>query len=160
MERIKNNKNALSLFIASIILGVIAVIDLISAFSSIDVIMDYIRKVLVDQGMETEQALIIMTGFKGGYIFGLLLSAVLYLFVVLSGLKSSMQGKWRTATIVFGILLVIEVFLTIAIISAGLITIIETGVVVWYLVSAILCKPDEVKEPKTIEVVEERDENW
>ena len=159
MERINNNKNALSLFIASIVLGVIAVIDLIFTFSSMDVIMDNIRKVLIDQGMETEQALIIMSGFRAGYIFGLLLSAVLYLFVVLSGLKSSMQGKWRTATIVFGILLVIEVFLTIAIISAGLIAIIEAGVVVWYLVSAILCKPDEVKELKTIEVVEEKDEN-
>ena len=161
MEGIKNNKNALSLLVASIILGVIAVIDIIATFAQIDLMLATMKEALAGQGYDPEQLDMLLEIYRNGFTIGVVLTAVLFLFVVLCGLKCSLQGKWRTGAIVLGVIIIIIALVSVAFAGGSFVSVIEAGASVWYLVSALLYKPEKPAPQKTIEVVEEeRNENW
>ena len=160
MENFKNNKTSLSLFIASIILGVIAIIDIFASFVQLELLIANLKDTLSSQ-YAPDQLDIILETYRRAFIVGIVITAILFLFVVLCGLKCSLQGKWRTGAIVLGVIIIIIALISVAFVGGSFVSVLEAGVSIWYLVSALLLKPEHPAPQKTIEVVEEeRDENW
>ena len=160
MENFKKNKTSLSLFIARIILGVIAVIDIFASFVQLELLIANLKDTLSSQ-YAPDQLDILLETYRRAFIVGIVIAAILFLFVVLCGLKCSLQGKWRTGAIVLGVIIIIIALISVAFLGGSFVSVIEAGVSIWYLVSALLLKPEHPAPQKTIEVVEEeRDENW
>ena len=73
----------------------------------------------------------------------IVISAILLVFEVLCGLKCSMHGKWRIGAIVFGILLCVDYVWAIT--RGGWMNWVSALIAGFYLVGAIMCKPDAPK---------------
>ena len=159
MERIKENKNAICLLVASIILGVIAIIDIFASFVQLELLIANLKDTLSSQ-YAPDQLDILLETYRRAFIVGIVITAILFLFVVLCGLKCSLQGKWRTGGIVLGVIIIIIALISVVFTGGSSISLIEAGTSVWYLVSAILLKPEHPAPQRTIEIVEEeRNEN-
>ncbi len=158
MERIKTNKAALALFIATIALVITSIIGFIIAFASMDTVIAQAREEGLSKGYDEATIDLAINMAKTTIYVAVVIAIILIVFQTLCGLKCSMQGKWRIGAIVFGVLLVLDYLWSITQKnSATWMNSINLVISIVYLFSAIWCKPDEVKEEKTIEVVENND---
>ena len=140
MDRIKSNKYALILFIATIVMLVLGVINIIVTITGMETAVEVARNEAVKAG-GTQQEIDLAIAFTRGAIYAVIgISAILLVFEVLCGLKCSMYGKWRIGAIVFGILLCLDYVWAIT--RGGWMNWISALIAGFYLVGAIMCKPD------------------
>ena len=110
MERLKQNKFSLMLFIATIAMIVTFVISIFI----ISITLGNVEQLVVEAAKESGQSLsqseidLAVTVTKTGIIVVYVLGAILMLFVALCGFKCALQGKWRIGAIVFGIIYTID----------------------------------------------------
>ena len=124
-------------------------------------VADLARQEAIAQGASPESVDPIVNLAVGVAYFTLVLVAVIELFVVLCGLKCSMQGKWRTGAIVFGVLLLIGSFFSVTQKGAAWTSWVDLVLGILYLVGAIMCKPDlETSQPNTVEFKEEKKDEF
>jgi len=142
MERVKSNKYALLLFIAAVVIAVFTVIGIVVAITGMNVALDTVKREAQAQGYSQAEIDAAVGIARGAAYFALILVAVIELFVVLCGLKCSMQGKWRTGAIVFGVLLLVGSVFSVTQKTAAWTNWIDLVLGVFYLVGAIMCKPD------------------
>ncbi len=139
MERIKNNKFALVLFIASLIILAVGVLDIIATFigtgTTIELLKIELAKQTTDQALIDKTANTLMVSIYVGVVVG----AIVLLFEVLCGLKSSMYAKWKIGAIVFGVISVALYVVGAIYLSTSWINWISAIVDVMYLVGAIGC---------------------
>ena len=140
MERVKTNKYALILFIATIAMLVLGVISIIVTIAGMETAVEVAKTEAAKAG-GTQQEIDLAVAIARGAIYGaVVISAILLVFEVLCGLKCSMKGKWRVGAIVFGILLCIDYVWAIT--RGGWFNWISALIAGFYLVGAIMCKPD------------------
>lgn len=149
MERVKSNKYALLLFIAAVVIAVFTVIGIVVAITGMNVALDTVKREAQTQGYSQAEIDAAVNIARGAGYFALILVAVIELFVVLCGLKCSMQGKWRTGAIVFGVLLLVGSVFSVTQKTAAWTNWIDLVLGVFYLVGAIMCKPDAPKAEVT-----------
>ena len=140
MERIKSNKYALILFIATIAMLVLGVINIIVTIAGMETAVEVARNEAVKAGGTQQEIDLAIAIARGALYAAIVISAILLVFEVLCGLKCSMQGKWRIGAIVFGILLCIDYVWAIT--RGGWMNWISALIAGFYLVGAIMCKPD------------------
>ena len=143
MERVKTNKYAMILFIISLIILALGVIDIIVTFATMGASTEVVRQMLEKQGTDAATIdklvqIIIVVAYVS-----ILVGAVLLIFEVLCGLKCSMYGRWRVGAIVFGVLLIASYIANAILISSLWFSWINAVVGILYLISAIMCKPDK-----------------
>ena len=154
MERLKKNRPALVLFIITLVMLVIYIIGFGILLGTMDSNIESARQVLANQGYDQATIELTIRLTVSALYFGIVVACILLLFTVLCGIRCSLQGKWRIGAIVFGVLLIIDGIWTGVQSGLALVSFLNLGI-------AIMCKAEVVKkEQKTIEVVEERDENW
>ena len=151
MERIKSNKYALILFIATIAMLVLGVVSIIMTIATMETALEAARTEAAKTGATPDQVDLAVTLTRGALYAAIVISAILLLFEVLCGLKCSMHGKWRVGAIVFGVLLCIDYVWAIT--RGGWMNWISALMAGFYLVGAIMCKPDApvAQEPTTLE---------
>ena len=142
MERVKTNKYALLLFIAAVVIAVFTVVGIVVAITGMNVALDTVKQEAQAQGYSQAEIDAAVNIARGVGYFALILVAVIELFVILCGLKCSMQGKWRTGAIVFGVLLLIGSIFSVTQKTAVWTSWVDLVLGVFYLVGAIMCKPD------------------
>lgn len=110
MERLKQNKFSLMLFIATIAMIVTFVISIFI----ISISLGNVEQLVVEAAKESGQSLtqseidLAVTVTKTGIIVVFFIGAILMSFVALCGFKCALQGKWRIGAIVFGIIYTID----------------------------------------------------
>ena len=142
MERVKSNKYALLLFIAAVVIAVFTVLGIVVAITGMNVALDTVKREAQAQGYSQAEIDAAVNIARGAAYFALIIVAVIELFVILCGLKCSMQGKWRTGAIVFGVLLLVGSVFSVTQKTAAWTNWIDLVLGVFYLVGAIMCKPD------------------
>ncbi len=155
MERLKQNKFSLMLFIATIAMIVTFVISIFI----ISISLGNVEQLVVEAAKESGQSLsqseidLAVTATKAGIIVVFVLGAILMLFVALCGFKCALQGKWRIGAIVFGVIYTIDEVYSFfdAIrqhnVGTTVISVIYLVIAIFYLLGAV--KSDSAKiEPK------------
>ena len=140
MERIKSNKYALLLFIATIAMLVLGVVSIIISIAGLESAVETARQEAVKTGATPEQIDFAVSFAKAVVYVAVVIGSILLIFEVLCGLKCSMYGKWRIGAIVFGVLLCLDYVWAIT--RGGWINWISALIAGFYLVGAIMCKPD------------------
>ncbi len=140
MERVKSNKYALILFIATIAMLVLGVVSIIMTIATMETALEAARTEAAKTGATPDEVNLVVTITRGALYAAIVITAILLLFEVLCGLKCSMHGKWRVGAIVFGVLLCIDYVWAIT--RGGWINWISALIAGFYLVGAIMCKPD------------------
>lgn len=140
MERVKTNKYALILFIATIAMLVLGVVSIIMTIAGMETALEVARTEAAKTGATADEVNLAVAITRGALYAAIVITAILLLFEVLCGLKCSMQGKWRVGAIVFGVLLCIDYVWAIT--RGGWINWISALIAGFYLVGAIMCKPD------------------
>ena len=140
MKRIKSNKYALLLFIATIAMLVLGVVGIIISIAGLESAVEIARQEAVKTGATPEQIDFAVSFAKAIVYVAVVIGSILLIFEVLCGLKCSMYGKWRIGAIVFGILLCLDYVWAIT--RGGWINWISALIAGFYLVGAIMCKPD------------------
>ena len=140
MERIKSNKYALLLFIASIATAVFTVVGIIVAIVGMSGVSELVKQEGQTQGLSQAEIDAVVSITVGAAYATLIIVAIIELFVVLCGLKCSMHGKWRIGAIVFGVLLCLDYVWAIT--RGGWMNWVSALIAGFYLVGAIVCKPD------------------
>jgi hypothetical protein len=140
MERIKSNKYALLLFIATIAMLVLGVVGIIISITGLESAVETARQEAVKTGATQEQIDFAVSFAKAVVYVAVVIGSILLIFEVLCGLKCSMYGKWRIGAIVFGILLCLDYVWAIT--RGGWMNWISALIAGFYLVGAIMCKPD------------------
>ena len=140
MKRIKSNKYALLLFIATIAMLVLGVVGIIISITGLESAVEIARQEAVKTGATQEQIDFAVSFAKAVVYVAVVIGSILLIFEVLCGLKCSMYGKWRIGAIVFGILLCLDYVWAIT--RGGWINWISALIAGFYLVGAIMCKPD------------------
>lgn len=140
MKRIKSNKYALLLFIATIAMLVLGVVSIIISIAGLESAVEIARQEAVKTGATQEQIDFAVYFAKAIVYVAVVIGSILLIFEVLCGLKCSMYGKWRTGAIVFGVLLCLDYVWAIT--RGGWINWISALIAGFYLVGAIMCKPD------------------
>ena len=140
MERIKSNKYALLLFIATIAMLVLGVVSIIISIVGLESTVEIARQEAVKTGATQEQIDFAVSFAKAIVYVAVVIGSILLIFEVLCGLKCSVYGKWRIGAIVFGILLCLDYVWAIT--RGGWINWISALIAGFYLVGAIMCKPD------------------
>ena len=143
MKRIKSNKYALLLFIATIAMLVLGVVGIIISITGLESAVEIARQEAVKTGATQEQIDFAVSFAKAVVYVAVVIGSILLIFEVLCGLKCSMYGKWRIGAIVFGILLCLDYVWAIT--RGGWINWISALIAGFYLVGAIMCKPDAPK---------------
>ncbi len=160
MERLKKDRPALVLFIITLVMLVVYIIGFGVLFGTMDADVEAARQALANQGYDQATIELTIRLSVSALYFGIVVACILLLFTVLCGLRCSLHGRWRIGAIVFGVLLIIDGIWTGTQSGSTLVSFLNLGIAITYLVSAVMCKAEVVKtEPKTIDVVEERDEN-
>ena len=136
MERVKSNKYALILFIATIAMLVLGVVSIIMTIATMETALEAARTEAAKTGATPDE----VTITRGALYAALVITAILLLFEVLCGLKGSMHGKWRVGAIVFGVLLCVDYVWAIT--RGGWMNWVSALIAGFYLVGAIMCKPD------------------
>lgn len=110
MERLKQNKFSLMLFIATIAMIVTFVISIFIISISLGNVEQLVVEAAKESGQNLTQSEIdlAVSVAKAGIIVAYVLGAILMLFVALCGFKCALQGKWRIGAIVFGIIYTID----------------------------------------------------
>ena len=147
MERIKSNKYALILFIATIVMLVLGVINIIVTIAGMETALEVARTEAAKTGATPDEVNLAVTITRGALYAAIVISAILLVFEVLCGLKCSMHGKWRIGAIVFGVLLCLDYVWAIT--RGGWMNWISALIAGFYLVGAIMCKPDAPKAEVT-----------
>ena len=142
MERIKSNKYALLLFIATIAMLVLGVVGIIISIAGLDNAVEIAKQEAVKTGATPEQIDLAVSLAKALVYVAVVIGSILLIFEVLCGLKCSMYGRWRTGAIVFGVLLVIDYLFSVTQAGSSWMNWINLVLAVIYLVGAIMCKPD------------------
>lgn len=140
MKRIKSNKYALLLFIATIAMLVLGVVGIIISIAGLESAVESARQEAVKTGATQEQIDFAVSFAKAVVYVAVVIGSILLIFEVLCGLKCSMYGKWRIGAIVFGVLLCLDYVWAIT--RGGWINWISALIAGFYLVGAIMCKPD------------------
>ena len=140
MERIKSNKYALILFIATIAMLVLGLVSIIMTITTMETALETAKTEAAKTGATPDEVNLVVTITRGALYAAIVISAILLVFEVLCGLKCSMHGKWRVGAIVFGILLVIDYVWAIT--RGGWFNWLSALIAGFYLVGAIMCKPD------------------
>ncbi len=140
MERVKSNKYALILFIATIAMLVLGVVSIIMTIATMETALEAARTEAAKTGATPDEVNLVVTITRGALYAAIVITAILLLFEVLCGLKCSMHGKWRVGAIVFGVLLCIDYVWAIT--RGGWMNWISALIAGFYLVGAIMCKPD------------------
>ena len=140
MERIKSNKYALILFIATIVMLVLGVINIIVTIAGMETAVEVAKNEAVKAGGTQQEIDLAIAIAKGALYVAIVISAILLVFEVLCGLKCSMHGKWRIGAIVFGVLLCLDYVWAIT--RGGWMNWVSALIAGFYLVGAIMCKPD------------------
>ena len=140
MKRIKSNKYALLLFIATIAMLVLGVVGIIISITGLESAVEIARQEAVKTGATQEQIDFAVSFAKAVVYVAVVIGSILLIFEVLCGLKCSMYGKWRIGAIVFGVLLCLDYVWAIT--RGGWINWISALIAGFYLVGAIMCKPD------------------
>ena len=140
MERVKTNKYALILFIATIAMLVLGVINIIVTIAGMETALEVARTEAAKTGATPDEVNLAVAITRGALYAAIVISAILLVFEVLCGLKCSMHGKWRIGAIVFGILLCIDYVWAIT--RGGWMNWVSALIAGFYLVGAIMCKPD------------------
>ena len=140
MERIKSNKYALILFIATIAMLVLGLVSIIMTITTMETALEAARTEAAKTGATPDEVNLVVTITRVALYAAIVISAILLVFEVLCGLKCSMHGKWRIGAIVFGILLCIDYVWAIT--RGGWFNWLSALVAGFYLVGAIMCKPD------------------
>ena len=143
MERVKTNKYALILFIATIVMLVLGVINIIVTIAGMETAVEVARTEAAKAGGTQEQIDLAIAMTRVALYVAIVISAILLVFEVLCGLKCSMHGKWRIGAIVFGILLCVDYVWAIT--RGGWMNWVSALIAGFYLVGAIMCKPDAPK---------------
>lgn len=147
MERVKTNKYALILFIATIAMLVLGVVSIIMTIAGMETALEVARTEAAKTGATADEVNLAVAITRGALYAAIVITAILLLFEVLCGLKCSMQGKWRVGAIVFGVLLCIDYVWAIT--RGGWMNWISALIAGFYLVGAIMCKPDAPKAEVT-----------
>jgi hypothetical protein len=147
MERIKSNKYALILFIATIVMLVLGVINIIVTIAGMETALEVARTEAAKTGATPDEVNLAVAITRGALYAAIVISAILLVFEVLCGLKCSMHGKWRIGAIVFGVLLCLDYVWAIT--RGGWMNWISALIAGFYLVGAIMCKPDAPKAEVT-----------
>ncbi len=147
MERVKTNKYALILFIATIAMLVLGVVSIIMTIAGMETALEVARTEAAKTGATPDEVNLAVAITRGALYAAIVITAILLLFEVLCGLKCSMQGKWRVGAIVFGVLLCIDYVWAIT--RGGWMNWISALIAGFYLVGAIMCKPDAPKAEVT-----------
>jgi len=147
MERIKSNKYALILFIATIVMLVLGVINIIVTIAGMETALEVARTEAAKTGATPDEVNLAVAITRGALYAAIIISAILLVFEVLCGLKCSMHGKWRIGAIVFGVLLCLDYVWAIT--RGGWMNWISALIAGFYLVGAIMCKPDAPKAEVT-----------
>lgn len=147
MERVKTNKYALILFIATITMLVLGVVNIIMTIAGMEAAVEVARTEAANAGGTQEAIDLAIAMTRVALYAAIVISAILLVFEVLCGLKCSMQGKWRVGAIVFGVLLCIDYVWAIT--RGGWMNWISALIAGFYLVGAIMCKPDAPKAEVT-----------
>ena len=140
MKRIKSNKYALLLFIATIAMLVLGVVGIIISIAGLESAVEIARQEAVKTGATQEQIDFAVSFAKAVVYVAVVIGSILLIFEVLCCLKCSMYGKWRIGAIVFGVLLCLDYVWAIT--RGGWINWISALIAGFYLVGAIMCKPD------------------
>ena len=140
MKRIKSNKYALLLFIATIAMLVLGVVGIIISIAGLESAVVIARQEAVKTGATQEQIDFAVSFAKAIVYVAVVIGSILLIFEVLCGLKCSMYGKWRIGAIVFGILLCVDYVWAIT--RGGWMNWVSALIAGFYLVGAIMCKPD------------------
>lgn len=147
MERVKSNKYALILFIATIAMLVLGVVSIIMTIAGMETALEVARTEAAKTGATPDEVNLAVAITRGALYAAIVITVILLLFEVLCGLKCSMQGKWRVGAIVFGVLLCIDYVWAIT--RGGWMNWISALLAGFYLVGAIMCKPDAPKAEVT-----------
>ena len=147
MERVKTNKYALILFIATIAMLVLGVVSIIMTIAGMETALEVARTEAAKTGATPDEVNLAVAITRGALYAAIVITAILLLFEVLCGLKCSMQGKWRVGAIVFGVLLCIDYVWAIT--RGGWMNWISALIAGFYLVGAIMCKQDAPKAEVT-----------
>ena len=147
MERVKTNKYALILFIATIAMLVLGVVSIIMTIAGMETALEVARTEAAKTGATPDEVNLAVAITRGALYAAIVITAILLLFEVLCGLKCSMHGKWRVGAIVFGVLLCIDYVWAIT--RGGWMNWISALIAGFYLVGAIMCKPDAPKAEVT-----------
>lgn len=147
MERVKTNKYALILFIATIAMLVLGVVSIIMTIAGMETALEVARTEAAKTGATPDEVNLAVAITRGALYAAIVITAILLLFEVLCGLKCSMQGKWRVGAIVFGVLLCLDYVWAIT--RGGWMNWISALIAGFYLVGAIMCKPDAPKAEVT-----------
>ncbi len=110
IERFKENKFALMLFISTILLIILYLISIFSVVSQYETLVEQAKLELINNGYTDAQIAYSLRGFQATLFMTFLLSGVLLIFVALCGFKCSLGGNWRAGAIVFGLLFVLDDF--------------------------------------------------
>ena len=140
MERVKSNKYALILFIATIAMLVLGVVSIIMTIATMETALEAARTEAAKTGATPDEVNLVVTITRGALYAAIVITAILLLFEVLCGLKCSMHGKWRVGAIVFGVLLCVDYVWAIT--RGGWMNWVSALIAGFYLVGAIMCKPD------------------
>ena len=164
MARLKSNKYALMLFIASIVFAVAFIAATIITFATMDSVIAAQKEELINQGYETNT---IDTGIafaKSIIVVAFIFGGILLAFMVVCGIKASLQNQWVKGAFVFGIIYVIfegiDVISTVSkkpLNTSNLIFgFIYLAISIFYLVGAAHLKnePVQFSDATTIEVEE------
>ncbi len=145
MERIKNNKGALILFISTIALVVLAIVGMVTLIASMETLKTTVRETVISQNTEGSQEAIdlaVNIAIVGLWI-AVVIEGIVTVFVALCGFKCSLKGQWRIGAIVFGVLYVVSQisgFFGASTTATTIINVISLVASIGYLVGAVLSK--------------------
>lgn len=112
MERVKKDKFALILFVATIVMVVSFVISIFTISAALGMVESVTREQAAGQGLSEDEINFAISIAKGAIVAALVISGIIILFVALCGFKCSLQGKWRMGAIVFGVIFTIDAVYT------------------------------------------------
>ena len=138
MERLKTNKIALLLFIATIS---VLIMNIILFKSELESVRNYVPRTGISEEAHKQWVKMISTLVP----IVVIINGTLMIFQTVCGAKCSLFGRWRIATIIFGAILVIDDFWSVIHDYSDWIWYLKLAISVTYLVSAIMCKSDDVK---------------
>ena len=138
MERLKTNKIALLLFIATIS---VLIMNIILFKSELESVYNYVPRAGISEEAQKQWVKMISTLVP----IVVIINGTLMIFQTVCGAKCSLFGRWRIATIIFGAILVIDDFWSVIHDYSDWIWYLKLAISVTYLVSAIMCKSDDAK---------------
>ena len=165
MNKLKENKFSMMLFIATIVLVVTFIVSIVVFWLQFDTLFqNALAHEKSAQSLTDSEKQYVESTVKGIMVFAYILSAVLTIFLAICGFKCALKGEWRMGAIVLGSLYIFDDVRTVIknLINGNyiiiILQIIYTIAAVFYVVAAIKLKEEKTTLPDPHEIIIDEEE--